>query len=196
MRIERALQPPRGHRSRSLAPAFLSFVLASGSVTDLVGQLDPSRASVSGFVGVTTASRSAAFLAGIEARMRVSGRVFLAASGSAWRIAAGCDLLIGTPCDERATGFDAGPVVRLTSPNISWALEGTARVGRLWYAGHNRGVWSPSIGLGLALGTRQRLGGYLDLRYFILGSNRPADEPYRPSTDNGPALLLGLQLRL
>ena len=187
----------RERAARLMAPAvILSLALASAVVTDLVGQSHPSRASISVFVGATTASRSAAALGGIEARWRMTGRIFIAASGSAWRIVAGCDLLIGTPCDERATALDAGPVVRVTSPNASWALEGTARLGRLWYAGKDRGVWNPSIGLGLALGIRRRLGGHLDLRYFILGSNRPADEPYRPSTDNGPALLVGLQLRL
>lgn len=175
---------------------FLSLVLATGLVGNLVGQHDPSRASLSAFVGVTTATRGAALLGGIQARLPISGRVSLAASGSAWRISADCDLLIGTACDERATAFDAGPVVRLTSPGASWALEATARAGRLWYAGKDRGVWSPSIGLGLALGIRRRLGGYVDLRYFILASNRPAEEPYRPSTNNGPGLLLGLQLRL
>jgi len=174
----------------------LGFLLLA-PIVPVTAQPRPARPYLTGFLGASNGHDSGALLGGIELRSPALGRVSLAAAGSFWTFFAGCDLLIGNACEFTAKGVELGPVVRLTtSTRRSWALDATIRVGVLWYNGADRRVWNPSAGMGVAFGTHRRVNGRIDFRYYAPMSSRPHDMPYRPNTDDGIAILLGLQVRL
>jgi len=167
----------------------LLVALMVGSVGSLEGQ------SLTVFGGFTNGAGSGGLLIGLELRTPELGRLSAAASGSAWQfIGVGCDLIVGTRCDESAKVFDIGPVVRLTPGGRSWRLEATARIGGLWYNDEDAGVWNPSAGLGFGFGQLRKVGGLLSLRYHALTSSRPSNLPH-PPTDDHLVVSAGLQVR-
>jgi hypothetical protein len=172
------------------------LALPAGTVARLEGQAPGAHASLALYTGFATGSGPSALLMGVELRTPAWGRLSLAATGSSWwLVGVGCDLIIGAPCDKRANALDVGPVIRITPGGRPWRLEATARVGRFWYRGEDRGVWSPSIGLGMRVGESRALGGTFGIHYQALTSGRPGTTPYAPNTGDRVVATAGLRLR-
>ena len=172
------------------------IVLPTSFAARLEGQVSGARASLALYSGFATGSGPSALLMGLEFRTPAWGRLSMAATGSTWwLVGVGCDQIVGAPCDKRANALDLGPVVRMTPAGRFWRLEATARVGRLWYRGEDRGVWSPSLGLGMGFGESRTLGGTFGLHYQALTSSRSSTIPYVPETGDRVVATVGLRLR-
>jgi hypothetical protein len=174
----------------------LFLALLAGVAGTLKAQ-SGARASLTVFGGYAVGNHDA-LVGGAELRTPELGRLSAAAAASAWQfIGVGCDLIIGTGCPgETAKAVEVGPVVRLSPAGLSWRLEGTARLGGLWYRGVDDGFWDPSAGVAFGFGASGRLGGQIALRYHALTSSRSeAPSTYDMGDNDRLVVSAGLQLR-
>jgi hypothetical protein len=175
----------------------LCLALLAGVAGTLEAQ-SVARASLTAFGGFAIGNHDA-LVGGAELRTPELGRLSAAAAASAWQfIGVGCDLIIGPGCPgETAKAVEVGPVVRLSPAGLSWRLEGTARLGGLWYRGVDDGFWDPSAGVAFGFGdASRRLGGQIALRYHALTSSRSEDSSTYDMGDNDHlAMSAGMQLR-
>ena len=173
----------------STSGLFLAVLVGVGALEAQSG----GRASLTAFGGFALGSHSA-LVGGAELRTPELGRLSAAVSASAWQfIGVGCDLIIGLGCPgETAKAVEVGPVVRLSPAGLSWRLEGTARLGGLWYRDVDEGFWDPSAGVAFGFGASQRLGGQIALRYHALTSS---GSTFDEGDNDHVVVSAGLQLR-
>ena len=134
--------------------------------------------------------------AGLEVRGGWHGRVtpVLAVSG-VWRTS-GCDQLVGVPCDDNGWSPSLGALISLTPAGKAPRLYIAPRVGAIFRDGFERGVWNPSLGLGVAWTGQGAVGFMGEVRYNVVTDSRSRSTPNRPDTEDFVAFLVGLTLRM
>ncbi len=70
------------------------------------------------------------------------------------------------------------------------------RVGAIFYDGFERGVWNPSLGLGVAWAGQGAVGFMGEVRYNAVTDSRSRNRPNRPDTGDFVTFLVGLTLRM
>lgn len=178
----------------------ITLLVASVSIlmtqpTGLTAQTGAARPSVWLHGGV--APRSDAMVsAGLEVRGSWGHRVtpVLAVSG-VWR-ASGCDQVVGVPCDDNGWAPSLGALISVTPPARAARLYLAPRVGAIFYDGFERGVWNPSLGLGVAWAGQGAVGFTGEVRYNAVTDSRSRNSLRRPDTEDFVAFLVGLTLRM
>lgn len=133
---------------------------------------------------------------GLEFRGGWSGRFNPVVSAtSLWRTV-GCDQVIGMPCDTYGWGAGVGALVAITPPARKVIWYAAPRLGAVFYDGLKRGVWNPSLGIGMIRTGQSRVGFGGEVRYNILTDSRSNNTPNRPNTDDYLVILVGLAIRL
>ncbi len=174
---------------------FASILILTTQTTGLTAQPGAERPSVWLQGGV--APRSDALVsAGLELRGGWRGRVtpVLAVAG-VWR-ASGCDQVVGVPCDDNGWAPSIGALVALTPAGRGTRLYLAPRVGAIFHDGFERGVWNPSLGLGVAWSGRGPVGFTSEVRYNAVTDSRSRSTPNRPDTEDFVAILVGLTVRM
>lgn len=163
--------------------------------TGLTAQTGAARPSVWLQGGVAPRSDALVF-AGVEIRGSWDHRVtpVLAVAG-VWR-ASGCDQLVGVPCDDSGWAPSIGALISVTPPARATRLYLAPRVGAIFYDGFERGVWNPSLGLGVAWAGQGAVGFMGEVRYNAVTDSRSRNSLRRPDTEDFVAFLVGLTLRM
>ncbi len=174
---------------------FAFILVLTTQPTGLTAQTGAARPSVWLQGGV--APRSDAMVsAGLEIRGGWSGRVtpVLAVAG-VWR-ASGCDQVVGVPCDDNGWAPSLGALISVTPATRAARLYVSPRVGAIFYDGFERGVWNPSLGLGVAWAGQGAVGFMGEVRYNAVTDSRSRNSLRRPDTEDFVAFLVGLTLRM